>query len=213
LPDAVDDEAVLRLSMSTCLSRRLSDHIGEFQAQLSTEGGDVDPRFNCQAKDYLPSSSLRRIIHLQTELLKASGSTVRTANDGQRTLLSSQQPDINGSSDATALLLGVTGRNKLFAAGDKLRELIVPDVLASAVSVVGAGMGAGIGIGGRDKKGKKDGVRDEAKMETLRMELDALMASSCVICEVSCGTGNVDIGPWGVRKLILPLSKGFGCIH
>jgi hypothetical protein len=154
-----------------------------------------------QAKDYLPPSSLRRIIHLQTELLKASGSSLRPSNDshpsstnGQRALLSSQaaDPSITAAtnqttppSDPTALLLGVTGRNKLFAAGDKLRELIVPDVLASAVSVVGAGVGAGIGMGGRgDKKSKRDGVRDEVKMEALRKELDALMASSCVICEV-----------------------------
>ncbi len=79
----------------------------------------------------------------------------------------------------------MSGRNKLFAAGDKLRDLIVPDVLASAVSVVGAGMGAGLGISGNGSRRKsKEATIDEAKMDALRKELDGLVAASCAICEV-----------------------------
>jgi hypothetical protein len=78
-----------------------------------------------------------------------------------------------------SLLLG--GPKRLLAAGDKLRELIVPDVLASAVSVMG--------LGG-NTTGKKKGLtaadpRDQNKVEKLRGELDALVAAGCPLCEVS----------------------------
>lgn len=85
----------------------------------------------------------------------------------------------------------MTGRNKLLAAGDKLRELIIPDVLAQAISVVGAGVGvgsggpvngAGAGKGSRRKDGNgPEGVR----AEELRKELDGIVAAVCPLCEGS----------------------------
>jgi len=83
---------------------------------------------------------------------------------------------VTTGSAATDLLLGVTGRNKLMAAGDKLRELIIPDALAQAVSV---------GVGGKKTKSKKEKDKDDVRAEAARAELDELVAGSCPLCEGS----------------------------
>jgi len=64
------------------------------------------------------------------------------------------------------------------SAGDKLRDLIVPDALAAAVSAPAwmPGMGGG----------RRNGVEGEgrkAKTEKLRAELEDVLASSCPLCE------------------------------
>jgi hypothetical protein len=144
-----------------------------------------------QAKEYLPSTTLRRIIYLQNEIIRLSKPLRQLQNPASRALLSSASKDdasdtisITSRADPAAatqesLLLG--GPKRLLAAGDKLREMIVPDVLASAVSV--------IGLGGSAAGGKKKGLtaadpRDQNKVEKLRGELDALVAAGCPLCEV-----------------------------
>jgi hypothetical protein len=83
--------------------------------------------------------------------------------------------------DPSNLLLG--GSRKLMAAGDKLRELIIPDVLASAVSAVGGGIG---GRAGTSSKGMvAQDSRDQIKVEKLKLEIDQFLATTCVLCEVS----------------------------
>jgi hypothetical protein len=83
--------------------------------------------------------------------------------------------------DPSNLLLG--GSRKLLAAGDKLRELIIPDVLASAVNTVGGGIGS---RGGTSNKGMvAQDSRDQNKVDKLRHEIDEFLATSCVLCEVS----------------------------
>jgi hypothetical protein len=137
------------------------------------------------AKEYLPTHALRRIITLQTELVKGGQKTnldnaVSATPNGhsrqatqQRTLLSASfgSPIQNGTKAANLL-----GRN-ILSAGDRLRDLIVPDALASVVSAPGWIPG----VGG----GKKVGVdKDfEKKAEKLRTELDDVLASSCPLCE------------------------------
>jgi hypothetical protein len=143
--------------------------------------------------EYLPAATLRRIYHLQTELV------VKTSDTGGRALLSSSfTPSGSGTatprhgresssnrvttgSAATDLLLGVTGRNKLLAAGDKLREMIIPDALAQAVTM---------SVGGSTKKpkSKKEKDRDNTRAEAARVELDELVAGSCPLCEGSVVT-------------------------
>ena len=98
-----------------------------------------------QAKEYLSAVSLRKIIALQNELVKSTpgvdrpniSSPISAANANaisraptQRTLLSSTftAPVANGARAANSL-----GRN-ILSAGDKLRDLIVPESLASVVS-------------------------------------------------------------------------------
>jgi len=147
------------------------------------------------AKEYLPAHALRKIILLQTELVKDSVKNSQGPLDrpnaingpnsqklpqiqaAQRMLLSANftnlaNPLIDGTRAAGSL-----GRN-ILSAGDRLRDLIIPDALASVVS---APVGWIPGIGGGRKVGtEKDGVR---KMEKLRAELDDVLASSCPLCE------------------------------
>ena len=139
--------------------------------------------------EFLPPASLRRIYHLQEEL-------VSKPDPSSRALLSSSFPSQSGSntprkpntgSTATDLLLGVTGRNKLLAAGDRLRELIIPDVLAQAVTVVGQGVGVGTGsstAASKKKTGKRDGASEEKALKA-KAELDKIVAAVCPLCEGS----------------------------
>ena len=159
--------------------------------------------------EYLPSVTLRRILHLQNELVSQS-----TAPPG-RTLLSSSfsasgtatplkgdgsknpREAITSGSAATDLLFGVAGRNRLIAAGDRLRELIIPDALAQAVSV-------GVG-GGKKSKSKKEKDTDETRADAVRQELDDLVAGVCPLCEGAVAgldkpfvADGEDMGDWEV---------------
>lgn len=142
--------------------------------------------------EFLPPASLRRIYHLQEELISKP-------DPSSRALLSSSFPSQSGSntprkpnagtgSTATDLLLGVTGRNKLLAAGDRLRELIIPDVLAQAVTVVGQGVGVSVGPSSSSASRKKNSKRDTASEERAlkaKAELDKIVAAVCPLCEGS----------------------------
>ena len=139
-----------------------------------------------QAKETLPASSLRRILHLQDELVRLAKPIKYVSADQEnktRTLLSagsaptSAVEGIASALDPSSLLLG--GSRKLLAAGDKLRELIIPDVLASAVSAV-----SGKGAKG-DQSMVANDARDQGRIETLRAEIDQVLAATCVLCEVS----------------------------
>jgi hypothetical protein len=142
------------------------------------------------AKEYLPAHSIRRILALQTELMKGTGTPINGAiitgpalpanptapprqPQTQRTLLSANftNPLQNGTRAANLL-----GRN-LLSAGDKIRDLIVPDALAALVSAPTwiPGIGGGRRIGNDTDGGKK--------VEKLRAELDDVLASSCPLCD------------------------------
>jgi vacuolar protein sorting-associated protein 18 len=100
----------------------------------------------------------------------------------QRTLLSSNfgpivnpivNPLQNGVQAATLIGRGVV------SAGDRLRDLIVPDALAQLVS-------APTWIPGMGGAGAKPTVHEKlggARAEKLRAELDDLLASNCPLCE------------------------------
>ncbi|GMK58572.1 hypothetical protein CspeluHIS016_0600140 [Cutaneotrichosporon spelunceum] len=136
------------------------------------------------AMEYLPSPSLRRILHLQDEL-------VRSDAPGHHRLLSSQfsgtsTPRRQESASAADFLFG-PGR-RVLAAGDRLRELIVPDALAQAV------------VGGKKKR-----PQDESRLEAARAELDALVAAVCPLCEGAAAAidkpfvrEGEDAGDWAV---------------
>ncbi|EMD42009.1 hypothetical protein CERSUDRAFT_110549 [Gelatoporia subvermispora B] len=143
-------------------------------------------------KEYLPAHALRRILTLQTELVKATqkgpldrssitnpsllpGTPHSRQPTSQRTLLSANfgiGAPLNGTRAANSL-----GKN-LLSAGDRLRDLIIPDALASVVTAP-AGWIPGIGAGSRKIKGEKD----TEKVERLRKELEDLLAASCPLCE------------------------------
>ncbi|KAG6381063.1 Pep3/Vps18/deep orange family-domain-containing protein [Boletus reticuloceps] len=138
------------------------------------------------AKEYLPAHALRRIVTLQTELIKevqkiGPGEHAVTTSSSdvwqptrQRTLLSANfaTPLQNGTRAAGSL-----GRN-ILSAGDRLRDLIVPDALASAV--LAPGWIPGIGTGSGQKGLSKDA---EKQAEKLRAELEDVLTGSCPLCE------------------------------
>ena len=91
---------------------------------------------------------------------------------------------------ATDVLLGLTGRNQLLAAGDKLRDLIIPDALAQAVSsgfnsIPGLPGTGGVQLGGTAKreKSRKSREREDERTEAARKELDEIVAAVCPLCE------------------------------
>ncbi|EGO05168.1 hypothetical protein SERLA73DRAFT_68797 [Serpula lacrymans var. lacrymans S7.3] len=145
------------------------------------------------AKDYLPAHALRRILTLQTELVKgtqgpvdrssisnpslagANGHARQTAQ--QRTLLSSNFTNLTSPLQNGTKAAGSFGRN-LLSAGDRLRDMIVPDALASVVTA--PGWIPSMGLGGKGSQMDKD---VEKKMEKLRGELDDVLASKCPLCE------------------------------
>jgi hypothetical protein len=79
--------------------------------------------------------------------------------------------------DPANLLLGSS--RKLLAAGDKLRELIVPDVLANAISIGGRGTEKAVTNVVSQENGR------QTKLDDIRAEIDKVLASNCVLCEVS----------------------------
>lgn len=102
----------------------------------------------------------------------------------QRTLLSSTftGPVTNGARAANSL-----GRN-LLSAGDKLRDLIVPESLASVVS--GGMWSTGLDRIGLDRMWGSAAVGDRGektefgrRLEKARKELDELLAGACPLCE------------------------------
>ncbi|KAF8739352.1 hypothetical protein AX14_009923 [Amanita brunnescens Koide BX004] len=132
------------------------------------------------AKEYLPAHALRKIVSLQDQLVDKSvipaiippskNVPVRQPTK-QRTLLSTNFGLANPARAANLL-----GRS-VISAGDKLRDLIVPDALASLV-LAPANWIPGMGGGQRPIN-----TLDESKMEKLRAELEDTLAGSCPLCE------------------------------
>ena len=132
-----------------------------------------------QAKEYLPAHALRRMLALQNELVKgnptANGAARERQNTAPRTLLSANFANAVPNPARAANLLG---RN-ILNAGDKLRDMIVPDALAAAVT---APVGWIPGMAGPGKKRSgADKVDENAKKA--RAELEELLASNCPLCE------------------------------
>ncbi|RDB29177.1 Vacuolar protein sorting-associated protein 18 [Hypsizygus marmoreus] len=143
------------------------------------------------AKEYLPAHALRKIITLQSELMKGAPPEIKTpppqgakvAGVGnpapapaQRALLSANFGNIAHPLQGGARAANLLGRN-IISAGDRLRDLIVPDALAAVVSAPAwmPGMGGGRRLGG--------GVDSGEKTQKLRAELEDVLASSCPLCE------------------------------
>ncbi|KAJ1311737.1 hypothetical protein OPQ81_010207 [Rhizoctonia solani] len=160
------------------------------------------------AKESLSAVQLRRIVALQTELVKLAASqqssgpptisapvasvaastpqASRASTQAQRTLLSSTftTGSVNGSLTRALnpLTAAATMGSVMVTASDKLRDLIVPDALATAVGVWGGRgkvIGGAVGIGNGHLNEGEAGSRIEA----LRAELDNVLAGSCPLCE------------------------------
>ncbi|KAG6818049.1 hypothetical protein H0H87_009204 [Tephrocybe sp. NHM501043] len=147
----------------------------------------IDASEQCSVKEYLPASSLRKIIALQNKLTMD-----KTSLDGHpalplgqpngtsvtqpppRTLLSANFGAIPNPLQNGARAANLLGRGVL-TAGDRLRDLIVPDALAALVTAPAwmPGMGSSHRlVTGADSGGEK-----------VRAELEDILASSCPLCE------------------------------
>ncbi|KAF5312904.1 hypothetical protein D9619_003136 [Psilocybe cf. subviscida] len=144
------------------------------------------------AKEYFPPATLRKIIALQNELMKGSSKTrgavskptlvVTNPTNGrqpaaQRTLLSTNFGPIVNPLQNGAKAANLLGRS-VISAGDKLRDLIIPDALASVVT--GSNWLPGMG-GGRASGEEK--TASGKKLESIRAELEDVLSSSCPLCE------------------------------
>ena len=180
------NETILCLPLSTYIPRRLFDWFGKHvfrcrQIMILTVK---------QAKEFLPAHALRKIVLLQTELVKDTVKNQQahqsnpaanpngTAPTKERTLLSATFTNLANPLIDRTRAAGSLGRNVLNA-GDRLRDLIVPDALATIVSAP-VGWIPGIGMGGKKSGADKDGGK---KIEKLRAELEDVLASNCPLCE------------------------------
>jgi vacuolar protein sorting-associated protein 18 len=111
--------------------------------------------------EFLPQSTLRRIVHLQDQLVPKKPDRTPLSQGGSSTPRKS----------TTTALFDVPGRKQLLAAGDKIRDLIIPDALAQVVTAPFIS----------DKR--KDRSRDDAKIEAARAELDKIVSAVCPLCE------------------------------
>jgi vacuolar protein sorting-associated protein 18 len=182
-------------------------------------------RFLLQIKDFAPSSTLRRILALQTALVRPSDKLPLSSLDPSSAVIPSRvsQPRalLSSSFDSSAAT-GVSSKHKnkdaangvagatnpssrraglgILAAGDRLRELILPDALATA-------------IGGLPKNSPSTKAQSmqavpatTEKLEKMREELDGLLAGSCVLCDsVVAGldkpflmSGEEEEGEWAI---------------
>jgi hypothetical protein len=134
-----------------------------------------------QAKEYLPSHALRKIVALQTQLLKDKPAAERNSSLAAgarnpavaRTLLSA---GFAGALAEPARAAGSLGRG-LLTAGDKLRDLVVPDALAAVIA------NPLVGLTGAPRRADGRADVDRAAAERARVELEDLLAASCPLCE------------------------------
>ncbi|CCO26653.1 Vacuolar protein sorting-associated protein 18 homolog [Rhizoctonia solani AG-1 IB] len=166
------------------------------------------------AKESLSAVQLRRIVTLQTELVKLTASqqpngqpvisapvasvpganpqASRASTQAQRTLLSSAfaAGSVNGgiTRALNPLTAAVTMGSVMVTASDRLRDLIVPDALATAIGVWGdRGRAIGGAIVNHDHTNEGEAG---SRMESLRAELDKVLASSCPLCD--CVVSGID---------------------
>ncbi|KAJ3516463.1 hypothetical protein NLJ89_g1114 [Agrocybe chaxingu] len=144
------------------------------------------------AKEYLPAHSLRRIVTLQTELLKdarnrgqvSKPTLVISSPPGgrhpttQRTLLSSNFGPIVNPLQNGAKAANLLGRS-VISAGDRLRDLIIPDALAALVTAPNWLPG----MGGNNRTTGYEQTIGEKKLESMRTELEQVLSSNCPLCE------------------------------
>ncbi|KAF8973878.1 DigA protein [Flammula alnicola] len=145
------------------------------------------------AKEYLPAATLRRIVTLQTELMKDASkgrgghvskpTLIVNPPTGrqpapQRTLLSANFGPIVNPLQNGAKAANLLGRS-VISAGDRLRDLIIPDALASVVT----GSNWLPGMGGGNRPSGEEKTAGDKKLETLRAELEDMLSSSCPLCD------------------------------
>jgi len=139
-------------------------------------------------KEYLPAHALRRLLTLQNEIVKGKATLVDRSDDilidnGAVIRYSGIQKGPNFANFAFAPPDGQRqtnsiGRN-ILSAGDRLRDLIMPDALVAVITSP-AGWIPGIGGGQRNVLAETDTGK---RLKKLRSELEDILASACPLCE------------------------------
>ena len=142
-----------------------------------------------QVTQHLSPRVLRRILDLQSQL---SRDVLRTADETSfGTPRSSNpsgflEPGTRAKLAAALTAPAVASVQSLVVAGqglDQLRKLVIPDAL---VSVIGGGLLGAKGSAHNASESKQGSdAAHSTKIERLRQELDDLLASSCVLCDLS----------------------------
>ena len=132
----------------------------------------------------MPAATLRRIVALQSELMKDAPKKRNVSHPTvavnvrqpttQRTLLSANFGPIVNPLQNGAKAANLLGRS-VISAGDRLRDLIIPDALASVVT--GSNWLPGMGTRPAEK------TLGNKKLEAMRAELEDVLSSSCPLCD------------------------------
>lgn len=173
-----------------------------------------------QVKEYLPTTSLRQIVHLQNELLRLTNTPAAKKptphSRGASTIAPAQPTPANGGDETptqsqgvvglagglfptnlgnglikAAVAPAVVGRNMFTAAagaGAGLRDLIIPESLATAITsnikltniVPWGGNDSGLA---NDLHDFRTAERLRERAEKVKEELDEILASGCPLCE------------------------------
>jgi hypothetical protein len=111
----------------------------------------------------------------RSEVLSIDGSAALWQPGTQRTLVSQS---LTSQTQNEQRQTNSIGRN-LLSAGDRLRDLIIPDAL---VTVIASPAGWIPGIGGAQKNALVESATGK-RLEKLRSELEDILASACPLCE------------------------------
>jgi len=143
----------------------------------------------------LPTRAVQTI-HLQDELMRLTNllhaSTTSHSRQNSTTANAASGPGQQvhsllsaGASLGRAVAApAVVGRNVLITAGTGLRDLIVPESLATAItSNLTLNLNLATWGGGNDGKDVKDAELAKERAEQLKTELDELLAAVCPLCE------------------------------
>lgn len=140
-----------------------------------------------QVTQHLPTHTLRRVLELQNSIARdAKQSDTKAAQ-----ILGTGQTAESSSLESLGLVSGRKIAQASVQGLDQLRKLVLPDAL---VTVVGGGIMGAAGAAGlvstrlTDQPPTKSEFVSKAKQrldEKTRQELDNLLASSCVYCDMA----------------------------
>jgi len=127
-------------------------------------------------KAILPSTGLRKMVSLQMELLQGQSEDLKAGIEAKGHVSSKANQKLLSTAFTPEGIVGAAGSfgRGVLSAGDKLREMIVPESLANLA-------GGWSGSNARDKQRLSKSQLSTQKR--LQEELDEIIASSCPLCD------------------------------
>ena len=127
-------------------------------------------------KAVLPPTGLRKMVSLQLELLQGQSDALKDGLDPKGPSNSKNAQKLLSAAFTPEGLVGAAGSfgRGVLSAGDRLREMIVPESLANLA-------GGWSGSAARDKR--HFSKKQLSVQSRLQEELDEIIASSCPLCD------------------------------